>query len=283
MASWQLFTIIYLITGSMVIPVQRLVLHKDQTDPIAFVIVSQILTAILVFIFAVIHGLQMPDFSKYGLLIAAMFGLYSAGHITYAKTLKQVEASIFSTLLNTNTIWVILMGYLVLQESIHTIDVLGTLLILVSVGLLAERKGKLKLDKSIGMGLLVGLIFGLAGATWVYVGKHSDLLTWSALSFAITPLIVLILQPSAVPKMRYFYNKKIAITMVGLAAIWATSNLASLAAYQRGSVSIIAPLQETSVIITVLLAIIFLKERTRMWQKILAAIICFAGVILIIR
>jgi uncharacterized membrane protein len=60
------------------------------------------------------------------------------------------------------------------------------------------------------------------------------------------------------------------------------SNVASLAAYRRGPVSLIAPLQKTSVLLTVVVAVIFLQERTRLWQKGVAASLCFLGVLLIV-
>jgi uncharacterized membrane protein len=56
-----------------------------------------------------------------------------------------------------------------------------------------------------------------------------------------------------------------------------------LFAYKKGSFSIISPLRQTGIIVTVLLALAFLpQERNRIWRKMLAAIICATGVVLIV-
>src|SRR5581483_4282825 len=158
--SWQTFLAINVLAGSLIILLQRILLHKDKSEPVAFVVVSQSLTAILVGVIAVVHGFHWPNITNYWLPILAMFGFYSIGHVVYAKTLKQVEASVFTTLLNSNVIWIVLISYLLFNERPTVGHIVGTVLILLSVILLAERTGKFKLDRSIWMGLLTGLIFG---------------------------------------------------------------------------------------------------------------------------
>ncbi|AGL61878.1 membrane protein of unknown function [Candidatus Saccharimonas aalborgensis] len=282
--NWEVFVVINLITASLLVPLQRLLLRREETDPLTFIVVSQVITGALLIPFTLAHGFEFPDINKYGLLMITMFGLYSIGHYLYAHTLKRVEASVFSTLLNTSTIWVIAMGYLVLHEELHLSDIVGTVIIMTSVFMLMERKKKhrLHLEKSILMGLLVGLIFGVALSMWVYIGKGSDLLSWITISFFGTPLIMLAVKPKVARKARHFFSGELLPRMLILAVVWAVDNLASLAAYQHGNVSIIAPLLQTSAILSVLVAIIFLGERTRLRWKIAASVVCFIGVVLII-
>ncbi|QQS69625.1 DMT family transporter [Candidatus Saccharibacteria bacterium] len=281
--SWEIFVIINLITASLLVPLQRLLLRNEKTEPISFIVVSQLLTGTLLIPFVLVNGFHMPDLSKYGFLVAAMFLLYSLGHYLYAYTLKRAEASIFSTLLGTSTIWVVAMGYLVLHEALNMFDVLGAVIILTSLLMLMERKKrKIHVEKSVAMGLLVGLIFGIASSMWVYIGKHSDLLTWTMISFFGTPLIFLLIRPKLAQTAKHLISGDLLLKMLFLAVIWAVDNLASLAAYQRGNVSIIAPLLQTSAILSVIIAIIFLGERERLRWKIVAAVVCFVGVALII-
>lgn len=282
--TWQIFVLINLITSSLIVPLQRLLLRQDKSDPITFIVVSQLLTGLLLVPFIAVNGFHMPDLNKLGLLMLAMFLLYALGHYLYANTLKQVEASIFSTLLNTSTVWVVLMGYLVLNETLEVTDVLGTMLILLSVFVVMERKKRIyHLDKSIYMGLLTGFIFGVALSMWVYIGKHSDLLSWTFISFMGTPFIFLITNPKIARKARHYLRSKLLISMLILGVVWAVDNLASLAAFQRGNVSIVAPLLQASTILSVIVAIIFLHERSRIKSKIVASLICFVGVAILIR
>ncbi|MBL8121771.1 DMT family transporter [Candidatus Saccharibacteria bacterium] len=281
---WQIFVIINLATASLLVPLQRVLLRKEKTEPLSFVVASQLITGILLTPFVLIHGLVVPDLGKYGLLILATFALYSLGHYLYAHTLKRVEASVFSTLLNTSTIWVVTMGYLVLHEALHFSDILGALIILSSVLMLVEHKNrKVHLEKSIVMGLLVGIVFGIALSMWVYIGKHSDLLSWTWLSFFGTPVIFSLMQPKLLQKAtRQFMSSELLPKMLVLAVVWAVDNLASLAAYQHGNVTIIAPLLQTSAILSVIVAVAFLGERSRLKWKVAASVACFVGVLILV-
>ncbi|QQR51677.1 hypothetical protein IPF89_02550 [Candidatus Saccharibacteria bacterium] len=68
------------------------------------------------------------------------------------------------------------------------------------------------------------------------------------------------MKPKVARKARHFFSGELLPRMLILAVVWAVDNLASLAAYQHGNVSIIAPLLQTSAILSVLVAIIFLGK-----------------------
>jgi drug/metabolite transporter (DMT)-like permease len=56
-----------------------------------------------------------------------------------------------------------------------------------------------------------------------------------------------------------------------------------LYAYQLGTFSVVTPLRQSAIIITTLLALLFfVNERIRMKAKLLAALMCFIGVVLIV-
>lgn len=280
--SWQIFVTINLLTASLLVPLQRLLLKKDGTDPITFTVVSQLATGLLLLPFAILHGLVLPDLGRFGIAILAMFSIYASAHYLYAHTLKQVEASVFSTLLNTSTVWVVLMGYVLLHERLHLTDIAGTAVIMLSVLMLVEHKRrKLQLEKSILMGLFIGLLFGIGSSIWVYVGKNTDVLSWTTICFFATPAIFLCIKPRIAGKAASFLKEGMWYKILILATIWAIDNLASLSAYQKGQVSVVAPLLQTSSILAVLIAVIFLQERSRLKWKIAAAITCFVGVILL--
>lgn len=280
--SWQILTAISVITLSLSVLLQRLLLHHDKSNPYAYVVVFQGLVAVLIGIYAVINGFQAPDFSKYWFPMLATVLLYSTGHIVYAKTLQKVEASIFSILFATNAIWAMVIGLFVFDESITLKNLAGVLLIFLSVGVLTEHKKKLKVDLGIALGLLTGFLFGLATIAWVYVGKYADAASWTSLSFAGPSLVVLLTNISAAKDIRSFLSGKKLIRMVLLGIFFSISAVTLLIAFQKGSVSLIAPLQQTTIILTMLLGVFFLKEKSHILRKILSAFLCFVGVLLIV-
>lgn len=280
--TWQLLTAMSVITLSISVLLQRALLHKDKSDPIAYVIVFRGLVAVIIALYALVHGFHMPDWSRLWPQMLLTMLLYGAGHIAYAKTLQRVEASVFTILFATNAIWVMLMGILLFHEHLNITQLFGVLLIFASVGLLVERKGQLKLDTGILQGLLTGLLFGFATITWIWVGKYTDAASWSALSFGGPSLVVLLANPKAVSKMKPFLSRGAFARMALLGVLFGISAVTLLNAYQSGKATVIAPLQQTSIIFTIVLAIIFLNERTRLWQKAIAAAVCFIGVLLIV-
>ncbi len=281
-----MLVVINLITASLLVPLQRLLLRDDKSDPVTFTVVSQLITGVLLLPLCGLYGFRLPSLRTYGLLMLGMFLLYAIGHYLYATTLKVVEASTFSTLLNTSTIWILATGYVVLQERPRLNTLLGATIIMISVFMLAKGANRGRQDqyrRSIAMGLLVGLIFGVAASLWVYIGRQADALSWTVMSFFGTPIIVFLLNPPRlVRQVRSYITPRLLAAIAILSIVWAVDNLASLAAYQRGSVSVVAPLLQVSVILSVLIAVFFLNERERARWKIAAALVCFCGVALII-
>lgn len=281
-----MLVVINLITASLLVPLQRLLLRDDKSDPVTFTVVSQLITGVLLLPLCGLYGFRLPSLRTYGLLMLGMFLLYAIGHYLYATTLKVVEASTFSTLLNTSTIWILATGYVVLQERPRLNTLLGATIIMISVFMLAKGANRGRQDqyrRSIAMGLLVGLIFGVAASLWVYIGRQADALSWTVMSFFGTPIIVFLLNPPRlVRQVRSYITPRLLAAIAILSIVWAVDNLASLGAYQRGSVSVVAPLLQVSVILSVLIAVFFLNERERARWKIAAALVCFCGVALII-
>lgn len=280
--SWQILISISVITASIAYLLQRVLLHDDKSHPIAYAIVFQALVGVVVGIYALLTGLEVPDFRTLWFPIALTCVLFAFANIASATVLQRMELSVFSILLNTRAFWAMLFGVLLFQEHLEIIQLFGALLIFLSICLAVERKGTVRFDKNTLLGLLTGLIYGLAVTGLVYVNKRADEITWTALSFIGPALLILIAQPRSVKHMRPLFRKKVLLKLLALAFLMAISVSTFLLSLQTGSISLIAPLHATTIIVTVLLAIAFLRERTRLRWKSAAAIVCFMGVLLIV-
>lgn len=283
--SWQLLTIMSVTTFSVSVLLQRLLLHKHKSDPYAYVIAFQGLTGVLVGVYAIFHGFQLPELSKLWFPVLATMILYGVGHVAYAKTLQLVEASAFPILFATQAIWVMSIGVLFFDETLNIRQVIGALLVLGGVALLTKRPkaiSKFKLERSVVLGLLTGLLFGLASVAWAYVGRHADTVSWTALGFIGPAIVVLLARPQAARKLKPFFSGEVAGSMVLLCLIFSVSGVTLLQAYQSGNLSVVAPLRQTGIIVTLLLGVFFLHERDNLRRKVLGALISFVGALLII-
>jgi drug/metabolite transporter (DMT)-like permease len=278
--SWQVLTVISVFTLSISILLRRILLKNSQSDPLAYVVVFQGLVGILTGIYAVYEGFQMPDLSKYGLMMLLSVSFFAAGHVISVQAFKRLEASLFSVMFATSAIWTLIFGVIVLGDRIQPVQMLGIILVFVSVAIAANVKGIKTITYDTWLGLLLGLLFGLAVATWAYVGKYVDVPSWTALSFLGPALLLLIIRPVTITRMRPYLQQRIFVRILVLATVMGVSAVTSLLAFSRGNVSIIAVLQQTSVVVTTILAAIFLNEDERLLRKMGAAILCFLAVAL---
>ena len=282
--TWQLLTAISVLGLSTSILLQRVLIYKDKSDPVAYAVLFQGVVAVLLLIAASIVGFNFNGISDVWLCALASVLLYGVGHILYAKTLQHVEASVFSVLFATHAVWVMVVGVVLLHEQLSFLQILGSILLFGSVGLLIKNVKNIAIDKGTLLGLSTGLVFGGAVSSWSYVGRYADdTLSWAAISFVASSLAALLISPRAVYKMRPFLKPKILFKLGFLGVFYAVGSAAMLFAYKEGEFSVVSPLRQTGIIVTVLLALIFMPvERNRITRKLLASAICFAGVVLLL-
>lgn len=281
--SWQLLTLISVLSLSISVLLQRVLLYKYKTDPFAYAVVFQGLVGMLILAVALFVGLNLEGIQAVIIPAIVSVLLYGVGSIVYAKTLQKVEASSFSVLFATQAVWTMGLGIILLGETMTWLQIAGTVLIFASVAVLSKSLGAVFKEKGVGLGLLTGLLFGLAVYFWSYVGRFVDPLSWAAVSFIATAAVVLMIRPSSLNHIKPMIRPAVLTRLLALAVFYGLGSLAMLLAYKYGSFAIVSPLRQTSIIATVLLALAFLPaERSRVARKIMAALVATAGVVLII-
>lgn len=281
--TWQLFTLISVVSLSISIILQRVLVHKDKTDPFAYAVLFQGIVGLLLMTFALIYGFKLPNIETVIIPAITSVLFYGVGHIIYAKTLQKVEASAFSVLFATQAIWIMILGIVLLHETMTFAQVAGTVLIFAGVGILAKNFRSVFKENGVLLGLLTGLMFGIAIFSWSYVGRFTDTISWAAISFIGTSLVAFLVRPSSIHKMKPLLKPNVLWKLFALGFFYGIGSLTMLFAYKYGTFAVVSPLRQTSIIVTVLLALTFLPmERNRIRRKILAAAVCMLGVILIV-
>lgn len=281
--SWQLFTVISVLSLSVSVLLQRVLIHTNKVDPFAYTVVFQAIVGILLTAVAVGYGLKFPNIENLILPAAIAILAFGLGHIVYAKTLQKVEASVFSVLFATQAVWIMLLGIVLFNETMTMLQIVGSVLIFGGVALLVKNPRSLKLDRGTMLGLLTGFLFGIAITAWSYVGRHTDGLSWAAISFLLTAPIALLVRPKTIRNIRPLLTGTFLPKLLLLGIFYGTGSFTMLLAYTYGTFALVSPLRQMSIIATVLLALAFLKaERHDIGRKLLAAVICFAGVVLVI-
>lgn len=281
--SWQSYIVITVLFLSVSIILQRILLHKHKTDPVAFSTVFQGLVGSLLVVPVFVNGFSVEGYESIWFFALLSILCYGIGTVVYAKTLQVVEASVFSVLFATHAIWVMVIGVMLLDESLTLLQIAGSVLIFVSVGLLVQSKRAFMIDRGTALGLVTGLLFGVAVASTAYVGREVDTLTWVMISFFGSSLVSLLVSPKSIYKIKPMLKPVVLRKLLLLGVLYTVGSVAMVYAYKYGTFSVISPLRQTGIIVTVLLALLFLKsERNRIPRKLAAAFICFAGVVLLV-
>lgn len=281
--SWEFYTAICVLGLSISIVLQRVLIHKYKVDPFGYAVVFQALVGLLLMVPALTYGFKLPGIEIVWLPAIIAIISYGIGHVVYAKTLQRVEASAFSMLFATHAVWVMILGIILFQETLTVLQVIGTILIFLSILVITRNFRSIFRDKGTLYGLLTGLLFGIAITAWSYVGRYTDTLSWAAISFIIPAFFVLLIRPKTIHSIRPLLTSHILSRLIVLGIFYGIGAFTMLLAYKYGDFAVVSPLRQAGVVVTVLLALSFLPtERNNITKKILAAIICTVGVVLIV-
>lgn len=280
--SWQILVVIATISYSISVVLQRVLMKDKDSDPIAFSIVFQFLVGILIGIYACIKGFSLPNLTPFipNLILVGVF--YGLGNMFVFKALKTIDASEFTIVFASRTIWIVLGAIIFLKESFSLQQTIGTLLIIGSIVLISWKKKKIALGSGIWTALLAAVFMGAGFTNDAFLVSSFDVPSYLTIAFIIPAIFMLVIYPKSIKAMKFILTKENILKLVILTAIYGSSAITIFLAYQVGkNASQIAPLNQTSTILTVILSMIFLGEKSDYLKKIIGAVISFIGVLLV--
>ncbi len=279
---WFVVALISILTVSISNLLQRALMKEEDSDPATNAIVFQILCTILVFAYSFWQGFVMPPINNLALNFILLAVLYGAGNLLLFKGLKTVEASDTTILVTTRAIWTILVALLFLNETLNPLRILGIFLIFGAIILVFGTKEKIKLNKGAIFILLSAVCFGVELANDSYILRQSEVVSFTAIGFLLPAIAMIIFQPKALFRAKQLLQPKRGIKMLLLSIIYSIQAITAYLAYKLGgNISQLAPIFQSSLILTVILAIIFLNEKDRLKIKLASAVLVTIGILLI--
>jgi drug/metabolite transporter (DMT)-like permease len=283
MVDWYFMVLVSVLALSSSVLLQRVLIHKGKVDPVAYSIIYQGIASLILFTYSLFVGFELPPISEYWPLMLLTFMLFALGNIAYAKTLQLVEASVFTVLFASNLFWIMLYSFVFFGDRLGVAELFGILMIISSVVIITNPKFSFQIDDGLKWGLLTGFLMGSAIFSWVYVGRSSDSLSWNAISFAgPAVLLMIIFGRSKASELKRFAKTDLLLKIVLISFFTSLSSLTLMLAYQNGVASLVSSLHQSNVIVTVIMAIFILGERSKLKRKALASAICLAGVLLVV-
>ncbi len=271
------------------------VIMRDEEESLAYTFVYQAMLAI--FIIPLLgFGFKLPKtaFPYVALFLVGAFDTLAV--YLFLESARFLEASLRKVVMQAQMIWILVFGVVLLKESMDLLKIVGVFLILMGIILAIYKKEKKSRLKNLWMKIKGknrstrdrGIIFTLSGVTL----KALELIVVKNLLVEFSPAVVafgtravsvaclLLFVNSLKPRMIDLGQRKGGLIFVhgltGTAAfflfLWATS---------LAEVSRTVPITQSFAVLTVIAGIIFLKERERIWQKILGGVLAAIGVILV--
>lgn len=283
--NWIILVFISAFANSFARIFQKVLLKNKDSDPFAFSFVFQMTVAFLFLIYALsTQTLAIPNLSGLAVNLIIMTLFYSLANLFTFKAFKIAQASEVSIIFASNTVWSVITALIILGEGITIPKILGIILVLIGIIAVNYSKTKWKVNKGHLFALLGALLFGIAFINDVFIISHiQSFSTYMIIIFAVPAISTLLYSPKSIKNITPFFNKKMIFKLLICSFFYGLSALTIFSAYKMGGpASIISPIQQSSIIITVILSYFFLRERDRLSNKIIGTILTFIGVLFLI-
>jgi bacterial/archaeal transporter family protein len=280
--NWLTLIFISVLLASVASILQRVLMKSEKSEPYSYAIVFHFLLGFLNLIFAIVSGSHLSLFNENFLFLLLASILWGGCSIFLFKSLQLIEASEKTMLSSLNVVFTIIASIIFLHEIFTGKKILGTALILISTLLIVNLKNGFKLNKGVIYVLITALFAGLAVVVDSINVQTYDVIGYNTFQNFLTGFFILAFAPKALKNWRHFIQPEFLIKMLPLGIFSATQTILYLTALtQPGHTAQISVVRQSSTIVTVLLAFIFLKERNNVGRKVVAAVLVTIGVILL--
>lgn len=282
--SWQLMVALSVLLYSANGLLHRTIMKDENSDGYtqAFAFTLQVSIIFLIAFLFRLHSASLPSLNQLMLFLLTA-SLSSVGMVFTFMGFKSIGASEHTVLLTSSRLWFMLGSILILHESLTTAKLAGTLAILLGVVLAQWRAKTFVFNKGAVYVLLADLFFGASETISFSIVRNFDVVSYMTHSGLIVTLILFASRPMIIQKLSFYLKPRRALSICATSVNDSLANVFGLVAYQLGKNALqIGPIMATQTLVTVLLAIVILRERDNMAQKIAGSVFAILGTSLLI-
>lgn len=259
------------------------VLTVESKNPRAFSIVFNIICIIMSLILFIATGsykvFYLPirmDAWIYLLIASLFYGLNERFRFLISKIL---EASVYSIIGNISVIIAFIVSFFLYKETLTFNKLLGSILIFFSLLLVSEFKKSKVSARGMFLGVITSIYLGIAmsldkkGAIF-FNPETYNILLW------VAPFIVLYFPGINTREVKIEF-KKFSWRIILLAFLNFVGFYLGLKAFILADATKVIPIVQTATLMTVIIGVFLLKEKTMLVRKLLAGVIAVVGVFLL--
>jgi transporter family protein len=281
--SWITLAFISIVTTSFSTLIARVMMKDKDSNPIATSILFQFMLCAFVAIFTFMLGKfeWIPaDVSYFRSFLSAL--LWAGSTFFSFKAIKVLGAGETTIIISSSAIVSIILGVVFLGEILTFQIILGFILILGAVFIVNSDKLTFGSRQGVIFSLLVSVFSGAAVVNDAYILKSYDAFSFTTIMSFLPGVILALAFPRETTKIKKLLKGKSIGMMLILTFLYAIQAVSYYLAYQNGApISTLATLTKASIVLTVILGAIFLRERSNLPKKAVAALMVTIGAILL--
>lgn len=177
----------------------------------------------------------------------------------------------------------VLGAFIFLKEPFSIQKIIGTVVIILGITIALWKKRKFKINNGVFLVILATFFYAGMDLISYYIVRDFDAISFIVYVCYLPVITLLLVRPQTIRKLAYYLKAKYALCVSVLSLSDTVGSICTFYAYQIGrNVAQIAPLMGLITIISVLLAIVFLKERSNLLNKIIGALVVVVGALLVL-
>lgn len=280
--SWQVLVLLSSAFAAIATILNRKAMQDKKLEPITFATVFQLTCAIILGGVGLFLG-QMKIGNIVPLIPYLLLGgiLYGLGNIFIFKSLKLGEASKFTVIFSTQSLFTIFGAYLFLGERLLWTHWIGVGLMIISVALISFTPDSIKFDKDELYALLAAIFFGFARVNDKFMIGQMDFYMFLFLGFLLPAIVMVFFNPGIIKHIKEYKKPKHLEAMLVVSAIYSLNAILFYLALSVGKSSQVVTAAVTAVIFTEILGVIWLGEKKNISRKVFGSILTVIGLLLI--
>src|SRR5258708_15235402 len=281
---WIPIMAVNVISFSLTTLLQKVLLKGTQSKPISYAIVYQLLSGTLILLLGLVLGqITFLHIMKSWISILITVFLLAFGNLFIFKSLKTIEASKYTVVFSTRLFFTILASSFLLSELLSFKQLIGAVGIFIGVVIVSWKSRNITFGKGEFFALLAAICFGLNNTNAGYVLRSLDVYTYLSLALVVPALLLSIIYPKEIQYIPHFLEKKMFGKLFLLCVFNTLANIAFFTALKiHHYASQLTAVNLISIILTVILSIILLRERSNFYQKLIGTIVTFLGLLLLL-
>ena len=243
-------------------------------------ILLEIFTSLFAILFIPLFDIVFPPLESI-LVLGIVVIIYALTDRLNIEARYGLDPSIFSMLKQMSTVFLIILGFIFLKEELVLKKIIGSVIIIFANILLAFDKGKFKINKYFTMSVISNFLFAIAMLINVNISDNFNLGIYTIITVSAPALLIFVFERHSLQEIKKEFKRYNKIEFLISAFTWCIMLISSVRAYQIGNVSVVAPLLTLTAILNTIYEYFVSKNKTKIYQKIIAAILIILGVILI--